>query len=193
MATDWGGTPVEAWSSPDALSRCNITSKTPKLRCVVSISFLVWSTSTACLHLVDLEIDDYKMMFIKNKCLLSFFATQCCTPSGRSWLHRLGDWLFVLVVVVNGHNLEYSIMISLGKFIKLFRSTQSLVKFVLYNSSVELSVMLFAKCFFCLFNYWDISKWVSKCFIINVWQPLRLNYIFIKYSKTTKRIVIMIT
>ena len=22
MATDWGGTPVEAWSSPDALKKC---------------------------------------------------------------------------------------------------------------------------------------------------------------------------
>jgi len=25
VATDWGGTPVEAWSSPDSLHRCNIT------------------------------------------------------------------------------------------------------------------------------------------------------------------------
>ena len=25
IATDWGGTPVEAWSSPDALHKCNIT------------------------------------------------------------------------------------------------------------------------------------------------------------------------
>lgn len=25
IATDWGGTPVESWSSPDSLSRCNIT------------------------------------------------------------------------------------------------------------------------------------------------------------------------
>jgi len=24
VATDWGGTPVEAWSSPDALAKCNI-------------------------------------------------------------------------------------------------------------------------------------------------------------------------
>lgn len=25
IATTWGGTPVEAWSSPDALSKCNTT------------------------------------------------------------------------------------------------------------------------------------------------------------------------
>lgn len=25
IATDWGGTPVESWSSPDALRKCNIT------------------------------------------------------------------------------------------------------------------------------------------------------------------------
>ncbi|XP_027046270.1 sialate O-acetylesterase-like [Pocillopora damicornis] len=25
VATDWGGTPVEAWSSPDALRKCNVT------------------------------------------------------------------------------------------------------------------------------------------------------------------------
>ena len=25
IATDWGGTPVESWSSPDALRQCNIT------------------------------------------------------------------------------------------------------------------------------------------------------------------------
>ena len=25
--TNWGGTPVEAWSSPDALAKCNVTSK----------------------------------------------------------------------------------------------------------------------------------------------------------------------
>lgn len=25
IATDWGGTPIEAWSSPDALQQCNIT------------------------------------------------------------------------------------------------------------------------------------------------------------------------
>ena len=25
IATNWGGTPVEAWSSPDALKKCNIT------------------------------------------------------------------------------------------------------------------------------------------------------------------------
>lgn len=25
IATYWGGTPVEAWSSPDALQKCNIT------------------------------------------------------------------------------------------------------------------------------------------------------------------------
>lgn len=25
IATDWGGTPIEAWSSPDALQKCNIT------------------------------------------------------------------------------------------------------------------------------------------------------------------------
>lgn len=27
--TDWGGTPVEAWSSPDALAKCGITDKAP--------------------------------------------------------------------------------------------------------------------------------------------------------------------
>ena len=25
LDTNWGGTPVEAWSSPDALAKCNIT------------------------------------------------------------------------------------------------------------------------------------------------------------------------
>ena len=28
IATDWGGTPVEAWSSPDSLRQCNISAKT---------------------------------------------------------------------------------------------------------------------------------------------------------------------
>ena len=27
IATDWGGTPVEAWSSPDSLRQCNITAE----------------------------------------------------------------------------------------------------------------------------------------------------------------------
>ena len=30
VATTWGGTPVEAWSSPDALATCGIT-ETPKI------------------------------------------------------------------------------------------------------------------------------------------------------------------
>ncbi|KAK3746757.1 hypothetical protein QZH41_013585, partial [Actinostola sp. cb2023] len=30
IATDWGGTPVEAWSSPDALATCNITDLIPR-------------------------------------------------------------------------------------------------------------------------------------------------------------------
>ena len=31
VATTWGGTPIEAWSSPDALAKCNISKETGKM------------------------------------------------------------------------------------------------------------------------------------------------------------------
>ena len=31
ISTTWGGTPVEAWSSPDALKKCGIHAQTPDM------------------------------------------------------------------------------------------------------------------------------------------------------------------